>query len=258
MWTASDTFKIGELHVGVRSYPAALSDRVRAILAPHAVKGINAPANYSIRLEGPDPRHKWSIPVYQLYRSQCLLLRTRKPDRALRALVGCLSGHSDPRKGLVRVRQQAVVGSSAAMIMPHELHWRLEGLESGLRASGMWIADGPFIEIDPVRAELVLAPPTIDVDTSALSAGSDRPRRYGRYPIKEWAIPRRDEDAVVTSLQALAAIMPMVDRDSHGSGTMGAIVRTLSRTKLTQVRNEPRTRLFERLAGAELSSARAT
>ena len=247
MWTASDTFRIGDLYLGVRSHPAALSDRVRSTLVDHVVEGVDAPPNYSLRLETREPGRKGPARAYALYRSQCLLLRTRKRERLLRALVRCLSGLVDPRDGLVRVRQLAVVGGSGAVILPHELHWRLEALEPRMGAHGMWLADPPFIDIDAATGELIFAPPMIDVDAAALGAGSDMPGPYGRYPIREWAILGRDEDETVTAHAALAAVMPMVDGEVNHSAAMGAILHTLSRTRVTRIRHDSGARLFDRL-----------
>lgn len=250
MWTASDTFKIGDLYVGVRSHPAALSNRVRSTLADHVAEDVDAPPNYSLRLETREPGRKAPARTYALYRAQCLLLRTRKRERVLRALVRCLSGHVESRDGLVRVRQQAVVGRSGAVILPHELHWRLEALEPRLGENGMWLADPPFIAIDAATGELILAPPMIEADAAALGAGSDRPGPYGRYPIREWAILGRDDDETVTAQAALAAVMPMVDGHVNGSAAMEAMLLTLSGTRVTRVRHDSPARLFDRLVAA--------
>ena len=251
MWTASGTFKIGDLFVGVRSYPAALSNRVRSTLADHVVEDVDAPPNYSLRLETREPGRKGPSRTYALYRSQCLLLRTRKRERVLRALAHCLSGHVDPRVGLVRVRQQAVVGISGAVLLPHELHWRLEALEPRLGANGMWLADPPFIDIDAGTGELILAPPMIGVDVAALGARRDRPGPYGRYPIREWAILGRDDDETLTTHAALAAVMPMVDGDVDHPAPMKAILHTMSRTSVTRIQHESGARLFDRLVAPE-------
>jgi hypothetical protein len=247
VWTASDTFKVGDLYVGARSYPAALSNRVHATLADRMVGGVDAPPNYSLRLETPEPGRKGPARAYALYRSQCLLLRTRKRERVLRALVRCLSGHVESLDGLVRVRQLAVVGSSGAVILPHELHWRLEALEPRLGTNAMWLADPPFIDIDAATGELVFAPPMIEFDAAALGAASDRPVPYGRYPIREWAILGRDESETVTAHAALAAVMPMVDGDVDHSAAMEAILHIMSRTRVTWIRHDSGARLFDRL-----------
>ena len=247
MWTASDTLKIGDLFVGVRSHPAALSNRVRSTLADYVAEDVDASPNYSVRLETREPGRMGPARTYALYRAQCLLLRTRKRERVLRALVRCLSGHIDPPDGLVRVRQRAIVASSGAVILPQELHWRLEGLEPRLGANGMWLADPPFVDIDAATGELVLAPAMIGVDAAALDAGSDRPGPFGRYPIREWAILGRDDDEAVTAPAALAAIMPMVDGDVNGSAAMEALLHALSRTSVTRIQHESGARLFDRL-----------
>ncbi|HEY9379577.1 MAG TPA: hypothetical protein VIQ02_21070, partial [Jiangellaceae bacterium] len=71
--------------------------------------------------------------------------------------------------------------------------------------------------------------------------------RDGRYPIREWAILGGEDGEVVSPTIALAAVMPMVHRDMNGPAVLDGMLRTLSGTRLTRIRQLPPARLMERL-----------
>ena len=250
MWAASDAFRTGDRAVGVRSHPDALSVRIREGLAAHSIDGVGAPANYSLRFQDREPGQKGPAQAYELHRAQCLFLRTRTRRRALRALSRCLSAHADWDAGLLRARQLAVVGPSGAVILPPELHWRLEALEPRLAASGMWLADPPLVEIDRETGELVVAPPVIGAEAEWFRARSRRDQRAGRYPIREWAVLGGEEGEAVSPQVALAAVMPLVERDMNAPAVFGGMLRALSGIRLTRIRQLAPARLMERLLAA--------
>jgi hypothetical protein len=208
---------------------------------------VEAPANYSLRFQDREPGRKGPARAYELYRAQCLFLRTRTRTRALRALSRCLSAHADGDVGLLRARQLAVVGPSGAVILPPELHWRLEALEPSLAANGLSLVDPPLVEIDRETRELVVAPPLIGAETDWFRARSSREVLDGRYPIREWAIHARDDEEVVSPTVALAAVMPMVERDMNGPVVLDGMLRTLSGIRMTRIGQLPPARLMERL-----------
>ena len=247
MWAASDALRVGDHLVGVRSDPASLSVRIRAGLAEHAVEDVPAPPNYSLRFEKRQPGRKGPAQAYVLYRAQCVFLRTRTRVRALRALSRCLSAHALADDVLLRARQLAVVGPSGAVILPPELHWRLEALEPRLAGNGLWLADPPLVEIDRETGELVVAPPAIGRDAAWFDGRSSSRLRDGRYPIREWAILGGEDGEVVSPTIALAAVMPMVERDMNGRAVLDGMLRMLSGTRLTRIRQLPPARLMERL-----------
>lgn len=249
MWAASDTFTFGDLAVGIRSDPAALASRVRAILSGHALEGLSAPSNYSIRLESPAARTEGPPRAYALYRGQCLLLRTRKRTRALRALVRCLSAHTDVRTGIVRVRHAAVVGRSRAMLLPPELSWRLEALEPRMREEGLWLVDPPLVEIDTGSGEVVLDPPELLGSPIAFGEG-DETSAAGRYPIGEWAILAAEDEPIPLEI-ALAAVMPSVQADMSDPAPFDGMLRTLRTTTLSGIRQTAGAAgLLDRIVGA--------
>ena len=246
MWAASDTFRFGELAVGIRSDPVELANGVRALLSGHAVGDLSAPANYSIRLEAPGSGTKRSPRAYALYRGQCSYLRTRTRTRALRALVRCVSAHTDVRPGMVRVRQAAVVGRSGAVLLPRELLWRLEALESRMHEMGLRLVDPPLVEIDTRSREVVVAPPRLAGEASFHAA--DTPA--GRYPIRAWALLGSEENEAVSLEVALAAVMPLVEADMSDPAAFDGILRTLATATLTWIRHAPAARLLDRIVGA--------
>jgi hypothetical protein len=258
VWAASTTLRIGDVYVGVRSDPAELSNHLRRALARHVVEGVHAPPNYSVRLENRDAGHPGPVRAYVLYRSQCLLLRTRTRNRLMRALVRSLESHLGVRHELVRLRQLAVVGPTEALILPHELFWRLEAMEPRLHAHGMWLVDPPFVDIDVSSRTLVLAQPTVDEDDRAIAAGPDpHPSRGrvgpvpGRYPIREWAILRSDEGGTPTAREALGTLLPLLDPEIHPSDAIEAMAHVLSATRLSSIGHEPTAQMFEWIVGDE-------
>jgi hypothetical protein len=255
VWAASDTLRIGDLLVGVRSDPAPFSKRIRTMLAAHLVEGLDAPPNYSIRLETREPGRKAPAHGYVLYRSQCLLLRTRRRERVLRALMTSLSGHVEPLDGLLRVRQLAVIGRSGAVILPNELFWRLEALEPRLGEHGVRLVEPPFVDIDAGTGDLILAPPTMDVDPAKTGRGwpgfaSADGHARSRHPIVEWTFLGPD-DGPLTPHAALGVVMPLLHEGSQSSSVaLEVVLRTLARAKLQHIGRERSSRLLERIVAS--------
>ena len=167
--------------------------------------------------------------------------------RALRGLSRCLSAHAHADDVVLHARQLAVVGPSGAVILPRELHWRLEALEPSLAENGLWLADPPLVEIDRQTGELLVAPPVIGADAAWFEASSPGHARDGRYPIREWAILGGDDDEKVSPAVALATVMPMVERNMNGPLVLDGMLRMLSETRLTRIHRVPPARLLERL-----------
>lgn len=247
MWAASDTFEIGDLYVGVRSHPAELSSWIRMILADHLAEHVDAPPNYSVRLEERGPGREGTR-AYTLYRGRCLLLRTRMQQLLLRALARSLSAHAGTLDGLLRIRQLAVVGEFGALILPHELYRQLEGLEQRLAANAMWLADPPLIEIDTERGELIVAPPALELGSSEPGSEPHRAAPNGNYRIREWAILGRDDEEPPTTEEALASVMSLVEEDGNPSSALGAILGVLSDTRVTRIRRDRPAELWEWLS----------
>jgi hypothetical protein len=232
--------------VGVRSDPAALTDRVRAALSGFLVEDVLAPPNYSIRLESPGSVVEGSPGAYTLYRGRCSFLRTRTQTRVLRALVRCVSAHTDVHRDIVRVRQAAVVGRTGAVLLPSELLWRLEALEPRMHEVGLWLVDPPIVEIDTESREVVVAPPRLAGEVVSFDAGG---APAGRYPIREWAILGLDDEPVSLEV-ALAAVMPLVEADMSDGVAFDGILRTLRTAELRWVRRAPGARLLDRIVEA--------
>ena len=103
------------------------------------------------------------------------------------------------------------------------------------------------MEIDRETGELVVAPPGIGAEADWFRARSSRNPKDGRYPIREWAVLGGEEAEAVSPQVALAAVMPLVERDMNAPAALGAMLRTLSGIRLTRIRQLPPARLMERL-----------
>lgn len=232
----------------MRSHPAGLASHVRRALAEYAVDEVDAPPNYSLRLETSEPGRPGPARAYALYRSRCLLLRTRKRERVVRALVAALAGHAKPRTGLVRMRQLGVIGPSGAVLVPHELHWQVEGVERRLADHGLSFVDPPFVELDPETFEVVLSSNHSHVHGSV--RGFPLASTYGRYPIVEWTILRRDLSARLGTHDALAALVPVVEAPTSTRMAVEALSRGLAATRVEPIWYERPAGLLARLLAA--------
>jgi hypothetical protein len=220
------------------------------MLASHLVEDVEAPPNYSVRLLEREPGGIEAPRAFVLYRGQCLLMRTRRPDRVLRSLGDCLSSQVDAGGPRVRVRQAAVVGRSGAVILPHDLFWRLEAIESELLQRGVWLVDPPFVDIDTGTGELVLSRPPFGPDGG--DGRSDDPARgpvpVGRHAIREWAMLSSERREAPGLREALATVLSLLDPDGVPPSPIGTIVGVLKTSKLSWIQREPPDVLLERLA----------
>ena len=195
MWAATSTFAVDGLHLGVRSTTTVADEALRVALARYLVANVEAPPNYSVQLG--EPANGGAAGFHFLYRGSASVVRTRDLRRVFRALVTHLSSHGkDADPGLMRVHGVTLVAGDRAVLAPGVLRQWPELIERRLNARGLRFTDTPLALVDPVRAEVVVPEPSLDVDWSAFDAlaeragGRDRPDppvAPGRYPLVGWA-----------------------------------------------------------------------
>jgi hypothetical protein len=113
-----------------------------------------------------------------------------------------------------------LVSGTSALLAPPVLRQWPELIERRLNAGGMRFADTPWALVDPVRREVIVPDPVLDVDwdaldgVDALTAGRDRPDPPvppGRYPIAGWAFRvRADQAGPLTRAQAVMQGLQLV------------------------------------------------
>jgi hypothetical protein len=176
--------QLGDLVLGVRANDAALTTRLRALLAGHVVEGGKAPPNLSVALgRGPGDKH-------QLCRSGVFVLRTTSVGRLLRAVPLLLDGYAPPRRGVVRLSAWVLVGPDDAVLVDRRYTDSLERIEPRLARRGYQRWDGYFAEVEPGTGEVVLGPPRLTfADDAAATLEPPRDREVG--PVKGWRRPVR-------------------------------------------------------------------
>ncbi len=269
-WVAKSTFRVGEWALGVRSASAAADRALRAVLAAHLVD-LDAPANFSVVLTD---RHESGAPrpLNFLYRSSAPVVRTRRPDRVLNALLAHLSGFAAPPAarhdaGLLRIDGAAFVAGGRAIVAPAMLREALEPIESGLNRAGVQVVDEPFLLIDPQAARLVVPEPHVQLDADARTrferqfAATGRepaPLGPGRYPLLAWAFVTGPE--MIGRLPAAqgigAALRQVVNAGDLGAqASLDAMVRRVRGDRAGRALVEPAARAGP-LAGRSRTGSR--
>ncbi|MGH9177319.1 MAG: hypothetical protein ACRD0N_02025 [Acidimicrobiales bacterium] len=221
VWAATSTFRIGDLHLGVRSGHQGLHEWLRRALAAHLVPDVEAPDNFTLlvgqRGDGEASRPARGRAVgggfHFLYRSSASMVRTRDPHRLARALLHHLDGfRPDAGAGLLQLSVSVLVGEAGAVLAPASLRGWLEVVERRLNARGLIVADLPWVAVDADRGEVVVPEPDLRVDWSAFDDLEEvvaTPRRTeavvqpGRYPIVGWGL-QTEADGAGTLRPALA------------------------------------------------------
>jgi hypothetical protein len=220
---------VDDLHLGVRCTSAAVQDIVDQALAAHLVRGVDAPPNYSVQIEGPQGR----APVAGLhfaYEGAAVVARSRDPRRVLLALVNHLAARRlDTPADLLRVSATVLVGDGWAVLAPVAVRGARDVLERRLLACGMRIVDAPAALVDTERVEVVVREPALEVDWSALdvleglvprSGPADVPPPAGRYRLLGWGmlIEGREPGPIDAALAVASAAQALSDLPDAGAG----------------------------------------
>jgi hypothetical protein len=253
-WGATITFRVGELHIGVRSTDPEVDDLLRVALSAYVDDDVEAPVNFSLRIGGRESRGRAGLHI--LYQASDQLARNAAPSQVVRALFAQLASYgSGPAGDWLRLRVPAVVVHGVAVLVLPELAPVVLDVEPRLRRSGLELVESPVVDIDTATRELVVSPPAIDLaaGTTAALVELDRARpatrpgptaAYGRYPLGGWvatgydapdapAAPSRaeqlvdlldlvetfDANARPTTLQQIDRAFPMDGRVEVPTGT---------------------------------------
>ena len=192
---------IGGLHLGVRASAPGVLGVVAEAFRPYVAHGVDAPANLSVQV-GAQGRGGMGNAFHVLHRDGRRALRTRDPHRLARALVAELSSHERIDEELVRLPGVALVRDGEALVACLAVRSSLDRIERRLNAAGLLLVDQPWIHLDPLRAEVVVPEPAIEVDWPALAALEEvvgGPHRKepiaapGRYRLRGWTFVLAEE-----------------------------------------------------------------
>lgn len=199
----------------MRSSPRPLHDVLRRALAAYLADDLQAPANYSLRGPDADDGGGAPRPLHLLYRSSTAIVRSRDAGPVVHGLLSHLSSLLDgPSDHILRLRVLALVSGDRAVLAPHRLILDLAKLHPWLERAGLRIVPAPHVSVDPASAELVIAPPRLEVDPSVLGdLGGDQTAEVveaGRYRIAGWVFDTGTPPAPVPEELALAWALPTV------------------------------------------------
>jgi len=224
-WPASSVLHVGNWLVGVRSNSEAADALLRRVFASNVVDGVEIPACYYSVIVGPTvPAAAGVTRLSVLFRSRLRVTRTPSARRVVRALAAHLSSHlgDRPAPGLLRLDAIAAVGEAGGVLFPAAAR-RLPGqpgFERGLARLGLRLVDGYYVDLDPHTGEVVVGPPAVSVDESALGhlgvgpEGPDDGVGPGRYPLAVWAVAGRTGTGPPSKAAVAAAgLLGVVDRD---------------------------------------------
>jgi hypothetical protein len=236
------TVSVGDLHIGVRSTNADLAARVRVALREHVVHDVDAPPNYSLVLGDSDGA---SGAFHFLYRGSTRVVRTRDPDRLVRALLNHLSGHGEVPADHVRVQAVALVGDRGALLAPFVIRQHADHVERRLHAAGVRVSDTELTQVDWHRRVLVVPEPALAIDWSALddlasivpTVVVDPIVAPGDYPVFGWAFlgegdPPSRARAVALGMRLVTDPPPAGDLQ-HALDALGHLMETVTPLRLT-------------------------
>ena len=234
VWAATSTFRIGPVHVGVRSSSEEVDLLLRELLADHVADVAGAPANYSVIAAPPSADRGARRRVHQLFRSSHAVARHRGGAAVVRALLNHLSAHAAPvDEGLLAMRAVALVSRDGrAVLAPAALMDDLAHVEPRLRRQGLRMVDAQVALVDPTSAELVVPRPSLTLDP----AGLDRLAEWemgeppeesvapGRYPLLAWALFAGEPFGPMSPARARTWAYPATVR-TEGIGVRGTLDR---------------------------------
>ena len=212
VWAASSTYHIGPLHIGVRTDAEWLDGIIRKALSAYHVSGVEAPANFSIVV----PQSKLNggpKGLNMLYEGHSNLVRSRRPERVVRALFHHLAKYlPDESNGFLKVSDLALVRDGRSILVPRGVVTWMGQLAPRLNRAGWQFVDHPWSTLDLDTAELVIPPPILTIDDgweAEISAGRTQREPAavgpGRYPLTGWGVYSAEE-RVMSRAAGVAAV----------------------------------------------------
>ena len=249
-WGATITFRVGDLHIGVRSTDPEVDNLLRFALHAYVDDDVEAPVNFSLRIGGREGRGQAGLHI--LYQASDQLARSATPSHVVRALFAHLASYgSGPVGGLLRLRVPAVVVDGVAVLTTPELAPVVLDAEPRLRRSGLQLIESPVVDIDTVTRELVVSPTAIDLaeGTAAALTELDRTRPSprpgvptaadGRYALGGWITIDPDEATAPNRPEELVDLFDFVENfdADHRPATLEQIDRAFPMGLRVRVRS---------------------
>ncbi|NND02274.1 MAG: hypothetical protein HKN91_05755 [Acidimicrobiia bacterium] len=223
VWAASSTYHIGPLHLGIRTDSEWLDTALQQALADYYVPDIEADPNFSIVIPSSDDGSP-ATGLNMLYEGHTSLVRSRYPDRVLRALFQHLTKYLPVESaGLLRVSALALVRDGEAILVPRNIITWLDQLAPRLNRAGWQFVDEPWSSVDLESGELVVSAPTIAVEADLLdrldvkrSEREPETVEPGRFPLVGWGVYSAEERVMSRAAGAAAAAPAILNSADYG------------------------------------------
>lgn len=223
VWAASSTYRIGQLHIGVRTDSEWLDGVVAAALADYLVPGLDAPPNFSLVIPRAEADRS-AKGLNMLYEGHTNLVRSRYPTRVLRALFQHLAKYLPaPSDELLRVSSLALIRNGEAILVPRSITTWMDQLAPRLNRAGWQFVDHPWSKLDLESAELVVDAPALNIaDGWQAELDSRTTRREpeavgaGRFPLVGWGVFSAEERVMSRAAGAAAAAPTVLNPSEYG------------------------------------------
>jgi hypothetical protein len=227
-WCETITFRVGGVHIGVRSNAPEVDAALRIALADQLADDVEAPANFSLRIGEKQGRGRGGLHI--LYDASEQLFRSPAPGRVVSALFAQLASYeAGGDESLFHLRIPAVVIDGVAVLVNRNLAAAVLDVEPRMRASGLRLVESPVVAVDTATDEVVVSRPAIALASGAptaltdldrvLATGRSRrdlapPAAEGRYPLAGWVTiddDGPDHQAGLTRPGELVELMGLVE-----------------------------------------------
>jgi hypothetical protein len=236
------SFRLGTLHVGVRTNASDFDAALTAALQDYAVDDTKVPPNYSVVLE-PSFQSR-SRPRYQIFVGCKQATTTRSLDRAVGIVCGYMEDHlSRPQldEGHVELAAVSLVHGREALLAPWQMRHGAPLLEARLERHDIQILEHRSAVIDVGSSAVVVGPPLLP-STPLVRGRRDqdgfRARvPEGHYRLRGWLVWEGWRWGKVTPGIATAYGMTIAHQHGSPEQTLESLSRFVTAVTLRPIRS---------------------
>jgi hypothetical protein len=235
------SFRIGSLHIGVRTNTVELDEAVSATLRDQLVEDADVPPNYSILRESPHGDHGRAR--FRIFIGCKHATTTRTLARAVAILCGYLEDHLPGprlRRGRAELLGLALIHREESLLAPWQLRYGAPLMEARLEGHGIRILEHRSIIVDVESKEIVVEPrrlpPAFPGGDAHLQNDPGGRVREGRYPLRAWLVWQGWRWEHVTPGIAAAYGMTIAHLDKDPGKTLHALSRLVDGLPVRAIR----------------------
>jgi hypothetical protein len=205
--------------LGVRFNSHRAGDLIRRLFAERIVEGADPPNNLSVWLASPTGKGQ-PRPLHRFYETYSCNLRSRSAGRVLDLLWHELDSWDVRAESRLLIDATVLASNGRAHILGKGWRRIIAGEERRWRREGLQLIDRRWVDLDPVRGTVSLAPSGLILDGEAPGAfdwqegpsGSADQSVAGILPIASWHVEAYSRSLASRVVGASAFVL---DRTSH-------------------------------------------